>query len=136
MLAVELIAIPHPQFTYFVQEPDAMMSLEFWDKLDPGAQVLDPDLPFRAVTLFGRAGGRSHRDLFTALPEWEALFANFDPVEFARAGYSYVYVDRDTWQTLSPEQKQSLQNHCVKRLAEKRSDREGYRWLLDIQACR
>ena len=113
-----------------------MMSLTFWDKLDPGAQVLDPNPPFRAVTLFGRAGGRSHRDLFTALPEWEALFASFDPVEFAQAGYSYVYVDRDTWRTLSPEQKQSLQNPCVKRLAEKRSDREGYRWLLDIRGCR
>jgi hypothetical protein len=136
MLAVELIAVPHPQFTYFVQEPDAMMSLAFWDQLDPDAQVLDPNLPFRAVTLFGREGGRSHRDLFTALPEWEALFTSFDPVEFARAGYSYVYLDRDTWQILSPEQKLLLQNPCARRLAEKRSDLEGYRWLLDIRGCR
>jgi hypothetical protein len=135
MFAVGLIAIPYPQFTYFVQEPDARMSLALWDRLEDGAQVLDPNLPFRAVTLFGRAGGRSHQDLYTSLLEWESLFGSSDPVEFARAGYSYVYVDRDFWQALSPGQKQSLQNPCVKRLAEERSDREGYRWLLDIRSC-
>ncbi len=129
-----LMAIPHPQFTYFVQDVDALMSKNYWDQLQPGAQVIDP-IPYRAVTLFGRSAGHVSPDPYRAFPEWEALFNSPDPASMARAGYSYLYMDKTMWQNLTPPQKEAFQNPCVKLLAEKITDDRDFRRILDIRKC-
>jgi len=134
LFSVQLIAISRPQLTYFIDETDALMSQKYWNRLEEGAQVLD-FTAVRAVTLFGRAGGRAFRDYFTPLPEREALLAELDPLKIRQAGYSYFYLDRHDWQRLSSEEKQALQQPCVQRLESLAPEGKDFRWLLDVRAC-
>ena len=132
----ELVAISNPQLTYFVREPDALLSRTTWDRLPEGAQVLDLNIPYRAITLFGRGGGRAYRDWYTPLPEWETLVATLDPASFAKAGYSYVYLDKTAWQSLDPQQKQAFQQPCIRLAGEQSTDQNDFRKLLDIRKCK
>lgn len=134
LFSVQLIAIPWPQFTYFIDETDALMSQKYWDRLEEGVQVLD-FTAVRAVTLFGRGGGKAFRDYYTPLPEREALLTNLDPARIRQAGYAYLYLDRDDWQRLSYPEKQTLEQPCVQRYESRSSDGRDFRWLLDIRAC-
>jgi hypothetical protein len=133
LLTVELIAIPHPQFAYFVRGPDALISRRQWDRLEPDAYILD-HIAYRAVTLFGRDAGAASDFLYTPLPGWQALVDNPDPVLIAQAGYSYFYVDKNWWDKLKPDQRLALQQPCVKKVDEVQVDSD-FRWLLDIRAC-
>lgn len=132
----ELVAISNPQLTYFVSEPDALMTRSTWDRLPEGTQVLDLNIPYRAITLLGRGGGRAYRDWYTPLPEWETLVAAPDPARFAQAGYSYVYLDKAAWQGLNPQQKQAFEQPCVRLASEQTTDQNDFRKLLDIQKCK
>jgi hypothetical protein len=135
LFMIALIAISRPQLSYFVQEPDALMSRAYWDQLEPTAQVLDPNTPFRSVVLFGRAGGKANKDLYTALPEWESLVSELNPASLALAGYAYVYIDKDLWQRLNPDQKSAFQQPCVRLVGEETTDERDFRRLLDIREC-
>lgn len=134
LFSIQLISIARPQFTYFITTPDAQLGSAYWDKLEPQAQIFDV-LPYRSVTLFGRGAGRASQDIHTAFEDWLALAQAPDPLNLARAGYSYVYVDKETWQAWTPGQKQAFQQACVKKLGEQVTQERDFRWLLDIRAC-
>ena len=135
LFAIQMIAVVKPQYTYFANEADAKMSRTYWNRLQPNAQVLDT-IPYRAITLFGRAGGKAYRDTFEPFPDYSALKQDLNPATLANAGYAYFYMDKETWQSLNPDQKQAFQDACVQRLAEQTTPDKDFRWLLDIQACK
>ena len=135
ILSLELTAVPHPQFTYYVTEPDALISRAYWNRLETGSQVFDP-FAHRSVTLFGRGAGAAYQDNYNPLPGWLALLDAADPRQIAHAGYSYVYMDKAWWQQITPEQKQAFQQACVQPVVEQNPDNKDFRWLLDVSACR
>lgn len=138
LLAVQLTAIPAPQYSYFIEAPDTHMAAAYWNQLPEEAQVLDAN-PLRAVTIFGRAT-RAAPELYQAYPEWAALVDAPDPVKAAQAGYGYVYFDRLEWESLRPELQEAYQQTCVslvRRLTSYESIRnfDNYRLLYDVRAC-
>jgi hypothetical protein len=132
----QMVAIAQPQMSYFIQEPDALMSKAYWNKLAPEAQILDLAYVYRPSVLFGRTAGRAYQTLYIPLPEFRTLVANPDAAKIAQYGYAYVYFDRQSWQALSPEQKQTFQQKCVKQVAEQKTAMGDFRRLLDVQKCR
>lgn len=135
IFAIELIAIARPQFTFFVEEPDAMMTRDYWGRLESSAQVLDT-APYRAITVLGLGGGRAYQDFYSPLPERASLSGTPNPKEIADAGYNYLYLDKETWQYMTPEGKSNLAQPCVVLIAEYATESREYRRLLDISSCR
>jgi hypothetical protein len=133
MLAVELIAIPIVQTTYYLQYQESDFSKPYWNKLENGAQILD-SRPERAVLLFGRASFAAE-DVYDRSPRWKALVADPDPVRVASEGYAYVYMDDQWWQSLTEDLQSAYSQPCVKLVAEKRVGGNQDRRLYDIQAC-
>ena len=111
------------------------MSKAYWNKLDQAAQILDLAYIYRPSVLFGRTAGRAYQTLYNSLPEFRTLVENPDAVKIAQYGYAYVYFDRETWQSLSPEQRQTFQQKCVKLVAEQKTAMGDFRRLLDVQKC-
>jgi hypothetical protein len=134
MLGVELIAIPASQTTYYLQFKESDFLQAYWNRLEPGAQVLDSE-PERAVLLFGRASFAA-QDVYKRSPVWEALVADPDPTRVASAGYSYVYMDDQWWSRLSPQVQAAYAQPCVQQLAEMVFPGNSFRRLLSVQACR
>ncbi len=132
---VQMIAAARTQMTYFVQPPDAQISRAYWNRLEVDAWVLDLSNPSRAATLFGRSAGEAFEDIYTPQPEYASLLKNPDALRAAQLGYAYIYVDRDAWQLLTPEQRQGLRIACVEQIAEQKTDLGDFRRLLDIQKC-
>jgi len=135
LFAISLLSIPKPQFSYFVDVPDAFMGKRYWDNLEEAAQVFDP-IAFRAVTLFGRGAGPASNSLYTHTPKWEALIKDPDPVEIARAGYSYIYIDKTWWRELQPKQRDKFDQLCVVEIEKLSMTDKDFRWLLDVRECR
>jgi hypothetical protein len=131
----QMVAMAQPQMSYFIQEPDALMSKAYWNKLDKNAQILDLAYVYRPAVLFGRSAGRAYQSVYIPLPEFRTLVANPDAVQIALYGYSFVYFDRETWQALSPEQRQTFQQKCVKLVAEQKTRLGDFRRLLDVHKC-
>ena len=69
-------------------------------------------------------------------PSTTKLAKRFDPVELARAGYDYVYFDRETWQKLTTEQRRGFQNACVRPIAEQKAETGDFRRLQEISRCK
>jgi hypothetical protein len=134
MLAVEFIAIPAVQTTYYLQYKESNFSKPYWDKLEKDAQILD-SIPERAVLLFGRASYAAE-DVYQRSPGWENLVANPDPVTVAEAGYSYVYMDNIWWQSLSPQIQDTYNLPCVKLVAEMKLAGSQDRKLFSVKACK
>ena len=136
LFAIQLVALPYPQSSYFVTSADVTMSRQYWDRLEPGARVLD-SIPYRAVTLFGRSAGAAHFDIYTPRPEFIQLLARPDPAAVARSGYDYIYLDGKWLEALSDEQRRALQGPCVRQLAQEgvRSER-SFRRIIDVSGCR
>jgi hypothetical protein len=134
MLAVELIAIPVPQTTYYLQYRESNFSKPYWNKLEKGAQILDSK-PERSVLLFGRASFAAE-DVYARSPRWVALVANPDPAIVASEGYSYVYMDNGWWQKLSPELRAAYSQPCVKLVSEMDIGGGQNRRLYNIQSCK
>ncbi len=134
MLALELIAIPVPQTTYYLKYNEGDLARTYWNQLEPGAQVLDTR-PERAVLLFGRASFAA-RDVYKRAPEWQALVANPDPASVASRGYSYVYMDDGWWQGLSPELQAAYAQPCVRLVTELDFTAGQFRKLYNVAACR
>jgi hypothetical protein len=135
LLGIQMLAIPQPQLTTFVEERDATISSFYWNRLSPGAQILDPRPP-RAITLFGLGGGRAYQDFFMPLPEWQALLEDPDPVKIARYGYSYIYIDQKWWSTLSPQEREPFGKSCVRLVNSNTGKGVNMRRLLDIRDCK
>jgi hypothetical protein len=133
MLAVELIAIPAPQITYYIKNKEGKFARVYWNRLDKNAQILD-SLPERAVALFGRASFAAG-DVYKHSPVWEELIANPDPVKVATAGYSYVYMDDQWWQSLSSQMQAAYNQPCVSIIDQITLANNAFRKLLHVKAC-
>jgi hypothetical protein len=133
IFAVQLLAIPYPQLTYYIDARDAALGRELWNRLPQNAQVYDV-IPFRSVALFGRPA-RTNQDFYHSWPDYLALAADPDPVTIRQAGFSYVYVERKWWEQLRPRVQRRFEAACVQRAAEVNPGDGDFRWLLDIRAC-
>jgi hypothetical protein len=133
MLSVELIAIPVPQTTYYLKYNEGELARAYWNRLEPGAQVLDSH-PERAVLLFGRASFAA-RDIYKRAPEWQALVASPDPASVAAQGYSYVYMDETWWQGISPAIQAAYSRACVKLVTQLDFSGGQFRKLYNVEAC-
>lgn len=130
---IQLSAIPHAQYTYFVETVDTYTSKDYWNKLPTDVQVFD-SVPHRAVTLFGNSA-RAYNTIYEPMPEWEALVADPNPEFLANAGYDYIYIERAYWVSLSTEQKKSFQHPCIDVMLEEHQLDGDYRILMNISAC-
>ncbi|HVN56316.1 MAG TPA: hypothetical protein VMT46_18450 [Anaerolineaceae bacterium] len=133
IFAVMLANARDPKLSNFIDTPDAQVSREYWDRLEPHAQVLDSS-PSRGVTVFGRAS-RASQSIYVPLADWQALVADPDPVRVARAGYEYIYIDGGWWNGMAEAQRRALGQGCVKVVAEV-GEGERSRRLLNVGACR
>jgi hypothetical protein len=133
MFAVELIAIPFPQTTYYLKIGEGDFSKPYWNRLEKNAQILDTK-PERSVLLFGRASYAAE-DVYERSPTWEALIANPEPASVATAGYSYVYMDEGWWQRLSPRIQAAYGQPCVHLMAEMELVENQTRKLYSVKAC-
>jgi hypothetical protein len=133
ILAVMAVAIPAPQNSYYLSIEDGKMVHYYWDKLEPGAQILD-SIPEQAITVFGRAS-HARPWFFDTFADYRALVANPDPFEAARAGYSYIYMTNRWWSSLSPAQQQAFDNDCVHMMVTGDEQLDHLRWLYDIRQC-
>lgn len=134
MFAVQLISIPVPQTTYYLQFKEPYFSRAYWNRLEKSAQILD-DFPERAVMLFGRASFAGN-DVYARSQAWKDLIADPDPVKVASAGYSYVYMDGEWWERLTPEQRTAYKAPCVHLVDEQTYVNHSFRKLLDVKTCR
>jgi hypothetical protein len=132
---VQLYSISTPQYSYFIDGLDAGYTVDYWNQLPAGAQVLDR-IPERSVTIFGRIT-RANSGIYEHLPEWEALIANPDPILIASAGYDYVYMDKIWWDNLTPKQKSNFMIPCIDIIdARQQNNNSNYRLLVDVSSCR
>jgi hypothetical protein len=136
LLPTLLVTIARPQLTYFAGQSDALMSKLYWDRLAPGARILDPAYLYRPAMLFGRTTAAAYQDMYISLPAFQALVTRLDPLQIAAAGYDYIYFDRQTWQELTPEQRAAYQQPCIHLMRQVKEPDGDYRRLLDIQQCR
>lgn len=135
LLPTLMVAIARPQVSAFIDQPDVVLSRTYWDQLEEDVWVLDPHYPYRPIVLFGRSTGPAYETIYYREPEFEALLASPDPVGMARAGYDYVYMDRETWQELTGDQRQAFQKPCVQMVTQQKSETGDFRRLLDIRDC-
>jgi hypothetical protein len=136
LFPAQLIAVNQVHYSYFIDEPDARMSKLQWEKLSRNAFVLDLSNPSRPAALFGLSIGHAFMDIDTPFPEYAALLDNPDPGQAARSGYTYIYLDRNAWQSLTNAQKTALGRACVRQLAEYRSVTSDFRRLYDVSQCK
>jgi hypothetical protein len=133
IFAVQLISIQAPQISYYIQGIDAQVAQQYWNRLEPGAQILSSNSSL-TITIFGREV-ESNSEVFATLPEWDKLVKSPDPVVVAQAGFSYIYMDQGWWSRLTPDQQAALKNPCAKVIGDWTHNNE-FRQLIDIQACR
>ena len=133
MLAVELVAMPVAQTTYYLKYPESDLARAYWNRLEPGAQVLD-SIPERSVLLFGRPSFAA-QDVYKRSPQWQALVANPDPAAVAAAGYSYVYMDEGLWKKATPAVQQAYEQPCVQLVAEMKLLGTQFRRLYRVKSC-
>jgi len=139
IFGIELIAIQKPVLPFFIHELDARISKQYWNILEPNAQVFDL-LPHRAVTVFGRFSD-SQETLYIAYPEWVALGVDPDPYKIHAAGYDYAYFGAEEWDTWSEKTHTLFQADCVQVMEDVKGIRaaddyrKDFRRLLNISAC-
>ncbi len=139
LFGIETIAVQKPINSEFINELDGIFYENFWNNLEPGAQIFDP-IPNRTPTIFGRLTNSS-LSWFDTTADWQKLYDNPDPYTINSAGFAYVYLDRQYWDELSPSAHLSLKDSCIKLLFEVvRPDprdltRDDFRRLLDIRGC-
>ncbi len=133
VFAVQLISIQAPQFSYYIQSIDAVVAQQYWNRLEPGAQVLSSD-PSLSVAVFGREV-ISNSSMYVVLPSWSQLIANPDPAVAAQAGIDYIYMDTRWWSKLNADQKAALQGACVKVVGDWHQS-DTFRELFDVKACK
>jgi hypothetical protein len=135
LFPTQLVAIASPQPSYYIQEPDVLISQEYWDRLEPDAKILDLNFIYRPSVLFGRSTAKAYETVYIPFPEFLSLVKNPDPVNISKAGYRYIYLDRHTWKKMDRVDRTSFQDQCVQLIAEKKASNGDFRRLLDIQSC-
>jgi hypothetical protein len=133
MLAIEFVAIPITQTTYYLKFSESNISRAYWNRLEPGAQILD-SIPERAILLFGRASFAAN-DVYKRPPEWTQLIADPDPVNIAANGYSYVYMDKNWWGNLSADIQTAFSLPCVQLVTQLNLPGNDFRNLYRVVDC-
>lgn len=134
LLASQFPSIQTPVVTPFMSELDARFSQKYWNKLDKEDMVFDP-VPYRAVIVFGRAV-EAGLTWYEYTPEWEALYANPDPVLIHLAGYDYIYVDEEYWNSTTIKVQENLRAACVKQMESEKMWPGIIRKLFDVSKCK
>lgn len=136
LLAVQFLAVRQPVYGPFVTEMDRAMFVQRWNRLESDALVFDPLAP-RAPTLFGRPT-RSNLTWYRHTKEWNSLLMAPDPYALQRAGFDYIYLDKDYYK----EHKTLLDKECVRLIEQVDGSKQqyngtvpDYRQLLDIRDC-
>jgi hypothetical protein len=133
MFAIELAAFQRPVYADFLTPLDARLTREYWNRLEEGALVFDPE-PSRAPTVLGRPTD-SNLTWYQVKPEWKAMLASPDPHRLRAAGFSYIYLDNGYWNGLAPQIQQAYTSSCVKAVAQAEDNLGNFRKLLDIRGC-
>jgi hypothetical protein len=129
-----LTAISRPVLSNDIAVVDAAMARRFWDRLEPGALVLD-SRGWRVVAVTGRLT-RSAIDVTNDLPSWQKLVASPAADLVARNGFSYVYMDPRWWDRISETDRASYSRPCVVLLGEETDNSaDGFRRLYDVRRC-
>jgi hypothetical protein len=140
IFGVELAAIQKPVMSTLVNNLDARMSKQFWNKLEPGTMVFDP-MVYRAPTIFARPNASSIT-WYERKPEYIRLYEEANPYTLNAAGYSYVYFDEENWSQIGSQGQQRFSDSCVIVLAEysqpdpRDLTKTEMRKLMDIQQCK
>jgi hypothetical protein len=135
LFAIQLTSNTLPIPAYFVDTLDLAISRKYWNQLPPNAQVLDSK-PERSVAVFGRFS-KARSSIYVFLPEWDKLMSDPTVQKVAAYGYSYVYVDQTWWDNLTPLQRQTYAQPCVKQVDEvKDKIGKNFRRLFDIRSCK
>lgn len=132
----QLTAMLKPQPSYYIQEADLWMSRDYWDQLEAGVWVLDPAIPYRPAALFGRTTGPAYQSVYIIEPAFRALLDDLTPAAAARSGYGYLYIEREYWSKMTPEQRQLYQRDCVHLVSERKAAGGDFRRLYEIRDCR
>ncbi|MEN6571211.1 MAG: hypothetical protein ABFD24_05145 [Anaerolineaceae bacterium] len=135
MLGVQFPNIKYHQFASFINSYDVKMEMKYWNKLDPGAAVFDPN-PYRSATLFGRhtQAGTTWYDF---LPAYENLVNAPDAKKLSQAGFSYAYFDQRYWNQLAENQKTAFLQPCVTEVERiTKPGHDDWSALFDLRACR
>jgi hypothetical protein len=134
ILSVKLVAIQRPVYSYFLTALDARMYDHYWDHLEPGALVFDPE-PYRSPTVFGRPS-MGFNTWWDATPQWAALRKNADPAQLASAGFHYAYFDNRYWREIGAAGQKRMSAACVRLVDEYNDDQGNFRRLLDLEKCK
>ncbi len=133
IFAIQITSVPAPVSTYFIGPLDLKFTRQFWNRLEPGVQVMD-NIPERAVTIFGRAAAASS-GIYEPLPVWQDLTGSPDPYRLRAYGFSYAYISKTYWDALPALNRQLMADACVKLVHEETDSNGDYRKLLDIRGC-
>jgi hypothetical protein len=133
LLGIELTAMQKPIYAPFLGDLDVQAERDYWDRLEPGALVFDPQ-PSRAPVLFARATDSS-KSWYSQKESWVRLQQDPDPSALRAAGFSYIYYDLHYWDGLTPAQQAKLTAPCVELLKEYEDWQHDFRRLADIRAC-
>jgi hypothetical protein len=129
-----LTAIPKAVLGYAIEPVDAAMTRLVWDKLEPGADVLD-SRSWRAVPITGRLT-RSAVDSYAELRAWSDLVDFPEVHKVSASGYQYVYIDTFWWDSIPEIARDSYSDSCVNLIHETHDNASnGSRWLFDVNEC-
>jgi hypothetical protein len=131
--AIETTAMQVPQESYYLDDLDAQVESQYWDKLEEDALVFDL-IPSRAATVFARPL-TSHSSWYETLPDYSQLASSLDPYALHAAGYDYLYLGAGEWDDFSASVQGRLSAPCVKLHDEVTNAKGDFRRLLDLRSC-
>lgn len=133
LFSAQVPAVQSPVLAPYMTELDAQISDKYWNTLPADTMVFDP-LPYRAVTVFGRAvqGGLTWYEM---TPDWTALYNHPDPASIHAAGYDYVYVDEKYWNSTTIPVQSLMKQKCVRPVESLKLWPGIIRKLFDVSGC-
>ncbi len=134
LFGIMLPAVQRPVETYFIDNLDMQAARDYWNRLEPGAKIFDPDVS-RAPTVFGRPTDSS-LSWYQYKPEWTALSGNPDPLALHAYGFDYAYLDNGYLDRQPLALQTALTSGCS-RVVQKYEDwKHDTRLLVDLRGCR
>jgi len=131
--AIETTAMQVPQESYFLDDLDAKVESQYWDKLEEDAMVFDL-IPSRAATVFARPLA-SNNTWYETTADYSRLASSLDPYALRAAGYGYLYLGAGEWDDFSGTVQERLSAPCVQLHYEVTGARGDFRQLLDLRGC-
>lgn len=131
-----LSAISKPVLSHNINSLDAYVSRDTWNKLDESAFIFD-DRRWRASALTGLP--TKYGAVSSGTAEWNQINKAATVENLTKAGYRYVYIDKDWWYNLPNSSRKDLSRSCVVTVTEYIDDWPldipDFRRLIDISAC-